>query len=203
MPTTMSTTQPAAVSSTEAPLRLAVILGSVREGRFGPTVGHWFAERAAERADMTVDLVDLADPGHTLPLAMGGGEGAAVTARLAAAEAFAVVTPEYNHSYPAALKNVIDWHRDEWFAKPVGFVSYGGISGGLRAVEHLRAVFAELHAVTVRDTVSFHNAGGQFDADGRPADPAGCGGAASAMLDQLAWWGSALRGARAARPYAA
>ena len=68
------------------------------------------------------------------------------------------MTPEYNHSFPAALKNVIDWHGPQWHVKPVGFVSYGGISGGLRAVEQLRLVFAELHAVGIRDTVSFHSA---------------------------------------------
>ncbi len=112
------------------------------------------------------------------------------------------MTPEYNHSYPAALKNVIDWHHKEWQAKPVGFVSYGGLSGGLRAVEHLRPVFAEVHAVTVRDTVSFHSAWSRFDDAGRPLEPAGCNGAAKAVLDQLAWWGHALRSARATHPYA-
>jgi NAD(P)H-dependent FMN reductase len=70
-------------------------------------------------------------------------------------------------------------------------------------VEHLRAVLAELHAVTVRDTVSFHMAGDRFGPDARPVDPAECSTAAKSMLDQLAWWASALRGARAARPYVA
>ena len=91
-----------------------------------------------------------------------------MTPRLAAADAFVVVTPEYNHSYPAPVKTLIDWHFTEWQAKPVGFVSYGGMSGGLRAVEHLRGVFAELHAVTVRDTVSFHGAWDRFGPDAPP-----------------------------------
>ena len=82
-----------------------------------------------------------------------------------------IVTPEYNHSFPAALKNTIDWFRDEWQAKAAGFVSYGGMAGGQRAVEHLRQVFAELHAVTVRETLSFHMAWERFDEDGRPRDP--------------------------------
>ncbi|MGO4429195.1 NADPH-dependent FMN reductase, partial [Streptomyces sp. MCAF7] len=124
----------------------------------------------------------------------------AVAPRLAAADAFVIVTPEYNHSYPAALKNAIDWHNPQWHAKPVAFVSYGGISGGLRAVEHLRGVLAELHAVTIRNTVSFHNYGDKFDADGKPLDPE-CDAAAKSLLDQLTWWGLALRDARAARPY--
>jgi NAD(P)H-dependent FMN reductase len=125
----------------------------------------------------------------------------AVAERLAAADAFVVVTPEYNHSYPAPVKTLIDWHSSEWQAKPVGFVSYGGMSGGLRAVEHLRTVFAEVHAVTVRETVSFHMAWERFGPDARPVDSAGCAAAAKLMLDQLGWWGHALREARSARPY--
>ncbi len=69
-------------------------------------------------------------------------------------------------------------------------------------MEHLRQVFAELHAVTVRDTVSFHNAGASFDDEGTLRDPAGPDAAAKTMLDQLVWWGEALREARATRPYA-
>ncbi len=67
-----------------------------------------------------------------------------------------VVTPEYNHGYPASLKQAIDIPHAEWQRKAVGFVSYGGLAGGMRAVEQLRQVFAELHCTTVRETVSFH-----------------------------------------------
>jgi NAD(P)H-dependent FMN reductase len=75
-------------------------------------------------------------------------------------------------------------------------VSYGGISGGLRAVEHLRNVFAELRTVTVRDSVSFQGPWQQFDADGRLADPAMAEVATTTMLDDLVWWAAALRSAR-------
>ncbi|MET8676418.1 NAD(P)H-dependent oxidoreductase [Streptomyces sp. NPDC004647] len=191
----------------DAPIRLAVIIGSVREGRFGPTVARWFVEEAEPRADLDIDVIDLADVklGMTAPT-MDPSPGTAealglVSPRLEAADAFVVVTPEYNHSFPAFLKNVIDWHNAAWNAKPVGFVSYGGVSGGLRAVEHLRQVFAELHAVTVRDTVSFHTAWSQFGEDGRPTDPEGCNAAAKTMIDQLSWWAEALREARSKHPY--
>lgn len=190
------------------PIQLAVIVGSVREGRFGPTVATWFAGHAEQREDVDVDVIDLAEA--RLPTCLssepepdGARALAAVSPRLAAADAFVVVTPEYNHSYPASLKNAIDWHFTQWQAKPVGFVSYGGMSGGLRAVEHLRQVFAELHAVTVRDTVSFHGAQHQFDSAGGPTDPASCGAAATKLLDQVVWWGRVLRSARAEHPYAA
>ena len=83
----------------------------------------------------------------------------------------------------------------------MGFVSYGGMSGGLRAVEALRPVFAELHAVTIRDTVSFHQAWLQFDGAGQPVRPEECNRAATTLLDQLSWWGRALRDARATSPY--
>jgi NAD(P)H-dependent FMN reductase len=124
-----------------------------------------------------------------------------LTPRIAAADAYVVVTCEYNHSFPAALKNVIDWHHQQWQAKPVGFVSYGGLGGGLRAVEQLRLVFAELHAMTVRDSVSLHHPWSGLGEDGTPRDKAVCEGAAKGMLGQLAWWGRALRTARTIRPY--
>ena len=114
-----------------------------------------------------------------------------------------MVTPEYNHGYPASLKQAIDLAHHQWQAKPVAFVSYGGISGGLRAVEQLRQVFAELHATTVRDTVSFHLAHGAFDATGEPVDTTGPATAAKTLLDQLTWWAAALRTARTTHPYAA
>ncbi|MCE7083349.1 NADPH-dependent FMN reductase [Streptomyces sp. ST2-7A] len=193
--------------STEV-IRLAVIIGSVREGRFGPTVTEWFVSEAEPREDITVDVIDLAD----VPLSLAGPvrEPSAemaealdrVSPRIDRADAFVVVTPEYNHSFPAALKNAIDWHLTQWRAKPVGFVSYGGFSGGLRAIEQLRLVFGELHAVTVRDCVSFHGGAAAFDDNGRPNDVAGSDAAAKTLLDQLAWWALALKEARTKRPYA-
>ncbi|MET9109147.1 NADPH-dependent FMN reductase [Streptomyces zhihengii] len=199
----MNTTTPA-----QAPLKLAVVLASNREGRFGPVVADWFLSRAALRDDFAVDFIDLGET--ELPSALSyrpGPEVRAVldkvTPVLDGADAYVVLTPEYNHSFPAVLKSLIDWHYGEWQAKPVGFVSYGGMSGGLRAVEQLRQVFAEMHAVTVRDTVSFHNVGAHFDDEGNHRDPAGPDAAAKTMLDQLAWWASALRGAKAVHPYGA
>ncbi len=127
----------------------------------------------------------------------------AFAARIDAADGFVVLTPEYNHSYPAALKHAIDLARREWFAKPVAFLSYGGVSGGLRAVEHLRGVFAELHAPTVRETVSFHGAWEAFDEAGEPRDRRRPAAAARKLLDSLGWWAHTLRDGRRARPFVA
>ncbi|HSA52478.1 MAG TPA: NAD(P)H-dependent oxidoreductase [Yinghuangia sp.] len=197
----------ATATPTAERLRLAVIVGSTRSGRFAPTVASWFADLAGQRDDLSVDVVDLVET--PLPATLPGFDGPspddaalfdAITPRLAAADAFVVVTPEYNHSFPGALKNLIDAHYAEWQAKPVGFVAYGGLSGGLRAVEQLRVVFAELHAVTVRDTVSFHGAAGVFDGP-VPRDAEGTGAAAKTLLDQVVWWARALRDAKSVRPY--
>lgn len=186
------------------PLRLALIVGSTREGRFGPTVARWFAAQVRGRDDFDLDVVDLADA--DLPAVLPSKPTAAMLdygRRLEAADVFVVVTPEYNHGYPASLKQAIDVAYAEWQAKPVGFVSYGGVSGGLRAVEQLRQVFAEVHAVGVRDSVSLHNPWGQFGDGDLTHEPTAADGAAKLLLDRLAWWGDALRAARLSHPYAA
>ena len=177
----------------EQSLRVAVIIGSTREGRFGPTVAHWFVGRAGLRDDIEVDLVDLAEVPVPSP---------DLTARIDAADAFVVVTPEYNHSFPGPLKHAIDSVHAEWRAKPVAFVSYGGISGGLRAVQQLRNIFPELRAMTIRETVSFHQAWFQFDEKGEPIEAEAVDKAATALLDELSWWARTLRQGRSSRPYA-
>jgi NAD(P)H-dependent FMN reductase len=180
-----------------APVRLAVIIGSTREGRSGEEVARWFVERARLRDGVDVDVVDLAD--FDLParyLCTVTPAVAAFTGRIERADAFVIVTPEYNHSFPAPLKQAIDYAYDEWRAKPVGFVAYGHGSEGMYAIEHLRTVCTELHMATVRGRVTFDllAAGPPLDGDGHERD-------AEAMLDQLTWWATALRDARATRPY--
>ncbi|MGP3912885.1 NADPH-dependent FMN reductase [Nonomuraea sp. 10N515B] len=186
-----------------SPLRVAVIVGSTRVGRVCDTVGNWFAERARRRDDLAVEVLDLAAyafpacyPQEATPDMRG------FAAAIGEAEAFVVVTPEYNRSFPASLKQAIDFAYDEWQAKPVGFVSYGSGSAGLYAVEQLRTVFCALHAVTMRDWVGLDLLGQGVDGCGRPRDTDDRLCAIAAMLDQLTWWGRALRDARRAQPYA-
>ncbi|WP_432825647.1 NADPH-dependent FMN reductase [Dactylosporangium sp. CA-092794] len=116
-------------------MRLGVVIASTREGRFGPTVAQWFAEEVERVGAFDLDVIDLAQ--IEVPAQPFASHDAAVDlrARVAAADAFVIVTPEYNHSFPGTLKNAIDLAREEWFAKPIAFVSYGGMAGGLRAVE--------------------------------------------------------------------
>ncbi|TDD80707.1 NADPH-dependent FMN reductase [Actinomadura rubrisoli] len=187
-------------------LCLAVIVGSTRRGRFAPTVAGWFAGQARKRADLDVDVIDLAET--RLPETLPDHDDAApppvlaLGARLAAADAFAVVTPEYNHGYPAPLKTAIDWYYEEWKAKPVAIVSYGRESGGRHAAAQLTEVFTELHAVTIRDGMTLACYWEDFAADGSwPKAAAECTTAVTTTLDQLSWWARALREARRKHPY--
>ncbi|MFH5211191.1 NADPH-dependent FMN reductase [Antrihabitans spumae] len=192
---------------TDGPLRVAVIIASTRSGRFGPTAAAWFTNQVRRRHDLALDAIDLADT--DLPATMCDDEDLpaqvqALAPRLAAADAFVIVTPEYNRSFPASLKVAIDWFYDEWAGKPVTFVSYGRESGGLHAASQLREVFSELNAVTIRNSVSLPCYWEQFAADGswpkaRTAS-SNLDDVVRTTVDQLIWWAHALRAARAEQP---
>jgi NAD(P)H-dependent FMN reductase len=182
-------------------IKVAVVYGSTRPGRFCDTVVRWTVERVAASGKYQVDVIDPAE--GSAGEASDGPPAETLQQRLGKADAFVIVTPEYNHGYPAPLKALIDASGAEWHAKPVAFVSYGGVSGGLRAVEQLRLVFAELHAVTLRDSVSFPGAWEQFDATGALRHPERAEKGMATLLSRLAWWADALRRARTATPYSA
>lgn len=176
-------------------LRIAIVYGSSREHRQCDRVVDWVRTQAARHQAVTLDLID---PRVHAPGQPGAAE---LAARVARADAFIVVTPEYNHGYPAPLKALIDGAYREWNAKAAGFVSYGGSSGGVRAVEQLRQVFAELHVVTMRDAVGFAHVGDRIGADGQLEATRHEESAFRKMLLQLRWWAGALRAARGAAPY--
>jgi len=181
---------------------IQVILGSTRQGRSGEKVARWFMGHAEQRPELTVELVDLADwplpfISTPVPPAMSESEDpqtAAWAAKVAAADGYVIVTPEYNHGYPAVLKNALDHVFAEWGDKPVGFVGYGGPAGGVRAVEQLRQVVVELRMVPLRHQVTIPKVYAAFDADGEPREDRS--GEADALLDELAWWTGVLRQAR-------
>ena len=178
-------------------LKVAVLYGTTREGRFCDTVASWLVEHLSEVRDFSLDVIDplLLDLPARYELA-DGPETEAYQARIAAADAFIVLTAEYNHGYTAALKHLIDAAREEWRAKPVGFVSYGGLAGGLRAVEQLRLVFAELSAVGLRDTVSFHNPWRMLDQNGRLLATPAAVAALRDLTNHLRWWAKVLKAGR-------
>ncbi len=182
-----------------APL-VHVVLGSTRQGRAGERVARWFLEVGAARDDLRLELVDLRDwplPFFDLPKppAAGGYEDAAQSAwaaKVAEADAYVLVTPEYNHGYPAVLKNALDTVYAEWGGKPVGFVGYGGSGGGLRAVEQLRQVVVELDMVPLRQQVALPRVYAAFAEDGSLKQPWPAREAAG-VLDAIAAWTSRER----------
>ncbi|TGG90623.1 NADPH-dependent oxidoreductase [Natronospirillum operosum] len=177
---------------------IGVIIGSAREGRLGSSVAGWVGQELDKRSDLTWSLIDPLE--FDLPASMAE-ESEALCQHLRVADAFLVVVPEYNHSFPAVLKQLIDYGYYEWQAKPVGFVSYGARSGGIRAVEQLRPVFSELHAITVRDAVALPNVWDLFDANGALIEPEGPTQALGRVFAQLAWWATASRLAGNETPY--
>ena len=180
--------------TTESP-RIALILGSVRTQRMAEHIGQW-VERSAAGADL--DVIDIAE--HDLPLhELGPGAGeSALSGRLHEADGFLVVTPEYNHSFPAALKNALDGHVSEGAYQPVAFVGYGAGSGGARAVEQLRQVFPELRSTTVRDAVLLRHPWERLDSEHGYQGTSEELAALQATVEELAWWARTLRAGRLA-----
>jgi NAD(P)H-dependent FMN reductase len=141
--------------------RIAIIIASTRPRRRGEAVARWVYDIATAREDADFEIVDLADYAlplldEPLPAAIGDYHHQHTkrwAATIASFDGFVFVVPEYNHSVPAALKNAIDFLFAEWNDKAAGFVSYG-LSGGTRAVEHLRLVMAELKVADVRTQVA-------------------------------------------------
>lgn len=205
MTTPPTTTAPAASTQAASALRMLVITASTRPQRLGPQVAAWFLDQVEGYPAFKTNHIDLAE--LDIPAHIGTSTSAQqrilahARTEIEAADAIVIVTPEYNHSYPGTLKNFIDHFHTEWAGRPIGFVGYGGVSGGLRSIEHLRLVFAELRAATLRETISFHSPRGAFDETGSPPDPAAAVAAASRLLAEMTWWATALTNARAAQRY--
>lgn len=193
-------------STTSAPSqrRVVVVSSSIRDGRMSPAIADWVVNALDDVESVEVDLIDLAK--ITLPndsrLYPGGGPRSEVADRIEAAEAFVFVTPEYNHSYPASLKRLIDWHYEEWMFKPDTIVAYGS-QGGHAATEHLRGVLAELNMVTTRRVVGLRAPWENLDEAEHYTPADGVAKALSSALAELIWWAGVLTDARTHRPFTA
>jgi NAD(P)H-dependent FMN reductase len=176
-----------------------IVVGSVRPGRIGLPIAEWVRSRA-EDAGHEVDFVDLKElalpfldePSHPIKRDYQHAHTRAWSARVDAADALIFVTPEYNHSYSPALKNAIDYLYAEWQAKPVGFVSYGGMSGGSRGVTALEPVLSSVGAVKIPSEVNLPGASKQVSDGTFAADDRQTGGL-DALIDQVVAYGEALR----------
>lgn len=182
-------------------LKIAVILGSTRPGRIGGAVADWVMEQAQSR-EASYELIDLAEVNlpfldEPYPPSMGRYQNEH-TKRWAETigrfDGFIFVTPEYNHSTSAALKNAIDYLYAEWNDKAAAFVGYGSLSGA-RAVEHLRAIASELQIAHVRQQLSF-SLFLDFENLSEFKPQANHLKAAQTLFDQLERWAAAMKSLR-------
>ena len=185
-------------------LDILVILGSVREGRMAGPVGRWVMDRAGTRDDLTCELVDLAEwhlpffP-HPRPPAAGDYRDPLQrrwAEKVAGADGYVLICPEYNHSGSAVLKNALDTVFAEWNRKPAAFVGYGTV-GAARSIEQLRLTAIALEMAPLNASVHLVRPGAKREDDRFNADVHD-DKALAALFDALTWWGRALRAARGA-----
>jgi NAD(P)H-dependent FMN reductase len=188
--------------------KLQVIVASTRPGRVGPIVAEWFVRLAEQHGGLKIGVTELAElalpmmdePHHPKLRNYQHEHSRAWSAIVDSADAFVFVMPEYNYTFTAPLKNAIDYLHTEWKYKPVGFVSYGGISGGLRAVQQTKLTLTALKVMPIVEAVSIHSvhqhlagdAGQQTFAASEQHEKN-----AAAMLDELHKWAVALKTLRA------
>jgi NAD(P)H-dependent FMN reductase len=201
--------------ASDTPIRLKIIIGSTRPNRFSEKPAHWIFEEAKKLEGVEVELLDLRDypiPFFDSPvspsMAQGPSENDIIkrwAEKISDGDAFIIVTPEYNHGYPAVLKNAMDVIYHEWKRKPVGFIGYGAAMG-TRAVEQLRQVAVELHMAPIRNAIHipvdifFAAIMGKGPSDPHemfaPIREGAMGDRVQTFFDDLLWWARALKEAR-------
>ncbi len=184
--------------------KLKVIIGSTRPSRKGPIVADWFLKIAKQHSDFEVELLDLKEINlpfldeleHPRAQKYANAHTKKWSTTIDSADAFVIVTPEYNFGYPAPLKNALDYLSVEWADKPMSFVSYGGVSAGTRAVQELKSLVTTLgmmplpQAVNIPFFTKFINKNNVFEAN-EPLNKS-----ANVMLNKLQAWAKALKGMR-------
>lgn len=187
------------------PSTLQIIIGSTRPGRVGPAVAEWFTNLAQLDGTFDVELIDLAraglplldEPRHPRLREYTNDHTKAWSRTIERADAYVFVHPEYNFGVNAALKNALDYLLHEWRDKPAGLVSYGGVSGGLRAAQMLKQIVSALGLVVVPASVTVPFVSEHLDENGRFQATPIMTESAYAMLGELARLDQALRAIRA------
>jgi NAD(P)H-dependent FMN reductase len=185
--------------------KLIIIIASTRPGRIGVPVANWFMEQAGAHDGFELELIDLYEldlplldePNHPRLRQYTKEHTRAWSETVDTADAVVFVTAEYNHSYTAALKNAIDYLHNEWHHKPLGFVSYGGVAAGTRAMQALKPVAIALALVPVVAAVNIPFVQQFLSDDGTIVGNEVMVDAASAMLDELMTMHRALAPLRA------
>lgn len=183
--------------------RIQIILGSTRPKRRGEAVAKWALGEINKHPEIAAELLDLRD--WPLPFFnevaslddLDGKYSVDVAKKWAAkvkeADGYIIVTPEYNHGYPAVLKNALDYAYYEWNRKPVAFISYGGGAGGARAVEQLRQVAVGLEMTPVPTALVINSIKRQLDENGQIKDPEILNKRLEPLLADLLWWTRVLK----------
>lgn len=185
--------------------KLLVIIGSTRPGRAGLPIAEWFIDRAKQQGGFEVEVADLAEirlplldePDHPRLRRYTHQHTKDWSDRVEGADAVVIVTPEYNYGYPASVKNAIDYLHDEWKDKAVGFVSYGGVAAGTRAVQQLKQVVTTLKMVPVFESVNIPFHATFIDGEGRLQANEVMDKAADDMVNELLRLDGALSSLRA------
>jgi NAD(P)H-dependent FMN reductase len=182
------------------PTNLSIIVGSTRPHRVGDAIGQWFHTRAVQNGKFSVELIDLAridlplydEPNHPSLQRYEHDHTKRWASIVSAADAYVFVTPEYNYGPPPALINALDYVYKEWNYKAAGFVSYGGISGGIRAVQVEKLILSTLKIVPLVEAVVIPLVQ-ELIVDGRFHGSELHEQAATVMLDELFRWAEALK----------
>jgi NAD(P)H-dependent FMN reductase len=185
-------------------IKIHIILGSTRPERISDKPGKWIFDEARKREGVEAELLDLRNypmPFYNerkSPSALEGKYSDDIALKwvkkIGEGDAYIIIAPEYNHGYPAVLKNALDYPYYEWNKKPVGFISYGNV-GGARSVEQLRQVAVELELVPINEGIHIRgirkliNEKGEFNGETFTED-------AKDLLDQLLWWAKLLKKGR-------
>jgi NAD(P)H-dependent FMN reductase len=185
---------------------LQIIIASTRPGRVGPAVAEWFRMRAEADDRFEIEVVDLLsidlplldEPHHPRLGQYIHQHTKDWSAQVSRADAYVIVTPEYNYGYNAVIKNAIDYLHSEWHYKAVGFVSYGGVAAGTRAVQMLKQVLTTVKMVPVYESVNIPFIGQFLDHDGNVEPNGIMDNSADNMLEELHRWSEPLRSMRRA-----
>jgi NAD(P)H-dependent FMN reductase len=184
------------------PLKILVLTGSVREGRIALPIADWVMEQASSQQALACELVDLKDWNlpfywHPRPPAAGGYTDPLQlrwAAKIAAADGYILIAPEYNHSGSAVLKNALDTVYAEWNRKPVSLVAYGTV-GGARSAEQLRLTAIALEMAPLSNAVHLVRPGAKRQGDRFEGDAHDVK-ALEAVFEELVWWGATLKAGR-------
>ncbi|MGQ9426523.1 NADPH-dependent FMN reductase [Gilvimarinus sp. F26214L] len=185
-------------------LKLQTIISSTRPGRVGLSVGQWFNRFAEAHGGFETRLVDIADfnlpvydePAHPRLQQYENDHTKAWSSTVAEADAYVFVLPEYNYFAPPSLVNALDYVYNEWNYKPCGFVSYGGVSGGIRSTQVAKQLVTTLKMMPMVEGVMVQMPWDRMDDNKAFKSDELIDDSATAMLDELQKWGQALKAMR-------